>query len=103
MTAVVVDLAAYRTGLQADAVLAGVCVSLAWHGGQCHGQLTYRAGRWEHIGAGCGEAQPATCQHGTCSQNAEVGQLCAAGAGHCCGCCWIRDDDLEGQQLWPTR
>lgn len=102
MTAVVVDLAGHRLLRHAPAaVVTAVCVSL-WRGGTCHGLLTYQAGQWQHTGAGCDDAQPATCQHPTCTELAELGQPCAAGEATCCGCCWIRGDDLEGRQLWPT-
>jgi hypothetical protein len=102
VTAVVVDLAEHRLHRAAPAaVVTAVCVSL-WRGSRCHGLLAYQGGRWLHIGVGCDDAQPATCQHPTCTQLAELDQPCAVDGEHCCGCCWIHADDLEGRQLWPT-
>jgi hypothetical protein len=108
VTAAVIDLDSRRPGNHANTPLnrcdqptvSTSCATL-----DCGGGLAYQSGRWHHVvGAGriCADPQPATCQHPTCHQTAELGQPCAAGHGHCCGCCWDLDDDLEGRQLWPT-
>lgn len=105
MTAVVIDLNSRRPATRASrtAQVAGICASLVLHGTRmCGAPLAYELGRWRHATArpGCPEVQPALCEHG-CGEAADIDQHCAEGHPCCDGCCWERDDQLEGRRMWP--
>ena len=85
----------------------------------CRGLLAYQCGAWLHVNAcldclhgsaefcagnhpACDEPEPVTCMHDGCREAADVDMQCVNGAeGECDGCCWIREDELEGRRMWP--
>ncbi len=93
-----------------------LCGSLVVRGGEevtCGGLLAYQGG-WQHVNVcldcydagpcrgrvhvSCLDPAPAGCDHPHCGEPGDIDQDCAYGYGSCCGCCWIRDDQLEGRR-----
>lgn len=78
----------------------------------CGGLLAYQGG-WQHVNAclgcydggahhvgphvSCLDPEPAACEHPGCTEPGDIEQDCAYGHGSCCGCCWIREDELAGR------
>ncbi len=84
-------------------LVTAICVALVWGDSVCGQPLGYQSGAWKHPRTrhGCTSPEPAQCAH-DCGETADIDQQCGKGFAFCCGCCWEREDELEGRHLWPT-
>lgn len=105
-----------------EPTVSAVCETLVRRSGHdqpCGGLLAYQGGAWQHVNAcrdcvdsplpcpgdlghvSCDDPQPSTCIHDGCTDTAEYEMQCTRGGeGECCGCCWVRNDELEGRRMW---